>query len=620
MGGEFDSKTRVQPRRPTRRATLSAYLEQGRSAPAIAPGNGARTDAAPQVMPDAGKAPLIGGATSRTTAEFGPVPVQMSASAPVQLDSGAVRETAAKGVSGSGGPLPHRATIEDLFGRHDVSGIKAHVGGEPATASRAIGAEAYAMGDNVAFASAPSLHTAAHEAAHVVQQRGGVRLKGGVGESRDRYEQHADAVADAVVQGKSPEGLLDGYPGGSGGDATGVQRQEATDPAAPAPADPEAASAVDAPAPEPATKLTPDDVAEWIIRRPDIRDDILEWAERVGGAAYVRNVLAAVQRNGRDRSTTQPSTAMAAASTGAPTAPPASGANQQAMARTSHAPTSDRETFPTPIKPTPPPEHAVAPPPVSKPAPAIAANPNDESLAVMAAQLHNPQAAKIVTDLAALTAQAKAVPVDRARKELKGEARENFVAAIGVMRAQVNALAATDPQTVAFRTAVNHKLEELSPYHAQVNIRTIETGAYTTCNVTSLAMSLETIGKNADSYKVSKRPQIVAVARQYRSDIAKATLASHGTEPVWESLRGLRLPDFMELAAIANTLHSAEPTEAEIKQAGVYAAVTKTRLDFLAAIAADFGAHASPHTTQFGGHANDLECCRAGLMMAIKAG
>jgi hypothetical protein len=58
-------------------------------------------------------------------------------------------------------------------------------------------------------AGAPDLHTAAHEAAHVVQQQAGVQLKGGVGAVGDSYELHADAVADAVVQGKSAEGLLD---------------------------------------------------------------------------------------------------------------------------------------------------------------------------------------------------------------------------------------------------------------------------------------------------------------------------------------------------------------------------------------------------------------------------
>jgi len=49
----------------------------------------------------------------------------------------------------------------------------------------------------------------AHEAAHVVQQRGGVQLEGGIGQPGDSYEQHADAVADAVVAGRSAAPLLD---------------------------------------------------------------------------------------------------------------------------------------------------------------------------------------------------------------------------------------------------------------------------------------------------------------------------------------------------------------------------------------------------------------------------
>ena len=60
----------------------------------------------------------------------------------------------------------------------------------------------------MAFGGAPDLRTAAHEAAHVVQQRGGVQLSAGVGKTGDVYERHADAVADRVVQGRSAEDLL----------------------------------------------------------------------------------------------------------------------------------------------------------------------------------------------------------------------------------------------------------------------------------------------------------------------------------------------------------------------------------------------------------------------------
>ncbi len=152
---------------------------------------------------------------------------RMGRASPVQRAGGgateAVHRAAAHGVQGSGGSLPHRQAIQKSFGKHDVSGVQAHVGGKAAEASDAMGANAYATGNAVAFKEAPDLHTAAHEAAHIVQQRGGVQLKGGVGQVGDRYEQHADAVADRVVQGESAEGLLDQYAGsGPGG---GVQQR-----------------------------------------------------------------------------------------------------------------------------------------------------------------------------------------------------------------------------------------------------------------------------------------------------------------------------------------------------------------------------------------------------------
>ncbi len=137
------------------------------------------------------------------------------------------RNQAMDGVRGAGAVLPHVAEIQTAFGHHDVSGIKASVGGNAQSAAAAIGAKAYAIGDAIAFASAPDLHTAAHEAAHVIQQRGGVKVAGGVGQTGDVYEQHADAVADLVVRGQSAEALLDQHVGG--GTKTAVQRKETPD-------------------------------------------------------------------------------------------------------------------------------------------------------------------------------------------------------------------------------------------------------------------------------------------------------------------------------------------------------------------------------------------------------
>ncbi|MBE7452682.1 MAG: DUF4157 domain-containing protein [Kofleriaceae bacterium] len=137
-----------------------------------------------------------------------------------------VHAAAAHGIGGPATSLPHLAQIQRAFGPdHDLSTVQAHVGGPAAAASAAMGAEAYATGGHVAFASQPDLHTAAHEAAHVVQQAQGVHLYGGVGQAGDTYERHADAVADRVVAGRSAADLL-GAPGP--GSAPVVQHKKGT--------------------------------------------------------------------------------------------------------------------------------------------------------------------------------------------------------------------------------------------------------------------------------------------------------------------------------------------------------------------------------------------------------
>ena len=136
-----------------------------------------------------------------------------------------VSRAAERGMTGAAERLPHLESIQASFGRHEVGGVQAFVGGAAAEATRAMGAEAYASGNAVAFGATPDLHTAAHEAAHVVQQRGGVQLKGGVGEAGDPYEQHADAVADRVVAGQSAEALLDAHAGTPAASAPALQRK-----------------------------------------------------------------------------------------------------------------------------------------------------------------------------------------------------------------------------------------------------------------------------------------------------------------------------------------------------------------------------------------------------------
>ena len=146
---------------------------------------------------------------------WAPVQRRSAGAAP---DSGDPRAIGRQGTEDASDRLPHLDLIQRLFGRHDVSAVRARVGGAAADASRALGAVAYAQGEHVAFASSPDLRTAAHEAAHVVQQRHGVAISSGLdGGASDPHEQHADAVAELVVRGESAEALLDQHAGSSGG-------------------------------------------------------------------------------------------------------------------------------------------------------------------------------------------------------------------------------------------------------------------------------------------------------------------------------------------------------------------------------------------------------------------
>jgi hypothetical protein len=122
---------------------------------------------------------------------------------------GGVHAAAADGVADAGRPLPHLDRIQSSFGRHDVGGTRVAVGGAAAKANQRMGSLAYTAGHHVGFADEPDVRLAAHEAAHVVQQRSGAKLPGGVGRPGDAYEQQADQVAEITARGGSAEHILD---------------------------------------------------------------------------------------------------------------------------------------------------------------------------------------------------------------------------------------------------------------------------------------------------------------------------------------------------------------------------------------------------------------------------
>lgn len=103
-----------------------------------------------------------------------------------------------------------RRDMEARFGEN-FGDVRVHTDVGAAESARAVNAHAYTVGRDVVFATqryAPQTpqgrRLLAHELTHVVQQRGGVAVQGklSIGEPGDRFEREADAIADAVTEGK----------------------------------------------------------------------------------------------------------------------------------------------------------------------------------------------------------------------------------------------------------------------------------------------------------------------------------------------------------------------------------------------------------------------------------
>ena len=120
--------------------------------------------------------------------------------------------TVARAASSSGAGLPPRLqqTFEQSLGA-DLSAVRLHTGGDSARAAQAVGAQAYAVGNDIHFAAGRyqpddpfGMHLLAHEVAHTVQQQGsaaGPAFKLEVSEPGDAHEVEADRAADAMVAG-----------------------------------------------------------------------------------------------------------------------------------------------------------------------------------------------------------------------------------------------------------------------------------------------------------------------------------------------------------------------------------------------------------------------------------
>ncbi len=536
-------------------------------------------------------------------------PFGLHLAAPVQRqgDGGGgadVQAAASRGLEAPAQRLPFLDQIQRSFGAdHDVSGIQAHVGGPAAEASASMGASAYATGNHVAFGGSPDLHTAAHEAAHVVQQAHGVNLYGGVGEAGDRYERNADAVADRVVAGASAADLL---PASGGAPSTGVQKKGPADDAttgAPEPSWVKRAREYHRDHPKFADQfkaatnnacvgadgeLDPNEIARWQVAH-GVKPDGICGPDTAHAAA--NKVTPQVTPNAAPVVTDAPLPAphdpcdVDAPPTAAPTGGPTSEQTLNAIKNIgTNVADAAGDLFNTVIdafkggntggntapKPagggtTPAPAQEPKEEPAPKPGPidqGEIGDLSDATLRDIATKSSDPVVKEIAADLAGLVEASHSLRAQGKMNgaEEKGKARDTFVANIGVVRGKLASLKGE----ASFKGAAYRLIASIGTYYSQSrNIDILESPPPTdtrTCNITSLAMALEGLGMSAASFK-GNRDKVQAAAKFYQHKItgdatskAGAVDAVAGQGVSWGQLVGMRLSDFLELAAIARSM------------------------------------------------------------------
>ena len=167
-----------------------------------------------------------------------------------------------------------------------------------------------------------------------------------------------------------------------------------------------------------------------------------------------------------------------------------------------------------------------------------------------------------------------------------GAERDKLVAEIKVVRKAIDDLKSAGGGLTAAELAsvlayLYRELARIAPYYFQmVNANILEKGGKAggrTCNVTSLSMTLEALGKSAKDYagpEVALMPQIANVLPER---IGTATDRVEGEE----EMQALRLPDFLQLLVIAKSFNALklDPTLAVSDPPAFVKAVEKARND-----------------------------------------
>lgn len=242
---------------------------------------------------------------------------------------------------------------------------------------------------------------------------------------------------------------------------------------------------------------------------------------------------------------------------------------------------------------------------------------SDPQLLALAAKVHDPHLQTLLEHIGGIVEESKLAKkqtdVGNNMEYTNAEHRDALVRGIDVVRGELEKLDAKDPNVAPFKVAVYHEIERIAPYHFQKNIRAIETWdkakdkggkrQWTTCNLTSLAMCLEVVGINSRKFPAEHEDLLEKVAKLFEGDINEgkddqgdayqgAVLTAKGKGTSLDKVRGFRLPDFLELAAIVYaTIANGHPHTNDGLIAGANdAANQKGTIKFLKGLATFMGA------------------------------
>jgi hypothetical protein len=214
----------------------------------------------------------------------------------------------------------------------------------------------------------------------------------------------------------------------------------------------------------------------------------------------------------------------------------------------------------------------------------------------LAAATNNRQAALVAQELRQLRADFEALPTANHNEQVGKRAQ--LVEDIRTIRAHIAQLAnaGIDPaKLVELQGGLYRAVDDLAPYYHQANAdilyldvkdkktqKTKHWAAVTrTCNLTSLSMALESLGKSAKDYK-GDQDKVCAAAKVFHGELGKDA----GT--TWAAVQKLRLPDFIELAVVAE--HMSDSSEAAVIPARDKAAGGIANVYFVEGMAKCFGA------------------------------